>query len=63
MVVSSGSVGDPWDDEGFGGEDDWVGGQSLEADLEDDALSGFGADVDDAEPDEDGDETLTDEEP
>jgi hypothetical protein len=28
-------VGDPWDDEGFGGEDDWVGQESVEVDLED----------------------------
>ena len=30
------STGDPWEDEGFGGEDDWEGRESLEADLEDD---------------------------
>ena len=29
------STGDPWGDEGFGGEDDWAGKESLEADLED----------------------------
>jgi hypothetical protein len=29
------STGDPWGDEGFGGEDDWEGKESLEADLED----------------------------
>jgi hypothetical protein len=29
------STGDPWEDEGFGGEDDWEGKESLEADLED----------------------------
>ena len=29
------SAGDPWEDEGFGGEDDWAGAESLEADLED----------------------------
>lgn len=55
-------MSDPWDDEGFGGEDDWEGGQSLEADLEDDALSGLGADPDDPELGEGRDETLTDEE-
>jgi hypothetical protein len=30
------STGDPWGDEGFGGEDDWEGKESLETDLEDD---------------------------
>jgi hypothetical protein len=30
------STSDPWEDEGFGGEDDWAGTESLEADLEDD---------------------------
>jgi hypothetical protein len=28
-------MGDPWEDEGFGGEDDWEGKESVEADLED----------------------------
>jgi hypothetical protein len=28
-------MSDPWEDEGFGGEDDWAGTESLEADLED----------------------------
>jgi hypothetical protein len=48
-------VSDAWDDEGFGGEDDWEGGQSLEADLEEDddsALAGFDEELDDAELDE-----------
>jgi hypothetical protein len=27
---------DPWEDEGFGGEDDWEAPESLESDLEDD---------------------------
>jgi hypothetical protein len=48
-------VSDAWDDEGFGGEDDWEGGQSLEADLEEDddsALAGFDEERDDAELDE-----------
>ncbi len=47
-------MSDAWDDEGFGGEDDWVGGQSLEADLEEDdasALAGFDEELDDAELD------------
>ncbi len=56
------SVSDAWDDEGFGVEDDWEGGQSLEADLEDDALTGYGADLDDAEVDEPKDDALPHEE-
>jgi hypothetical protein len=28
-------MSDPWEDEGFGGEDDWEGTESLEAALED----------------------------
>jgi hypothetical protein len=28
-------MSDPWEDEGFGGEDDWAGKESLESDLED----------------------------
>lgn len=48
-------MSDAWDDEGFGGEDDWVGGQSLGADLEEDdasALAGFDEELEDAEPEE-----------
>ena len=30
------STGDPWEDEGFGGEDDWDAQESLESSLEDD---------------------------
>ena len=56
-------MSDPWDDEGFGGEDDWEGSQSLEADIEDDALSGLGDAVDDAEPDDAELDTEEDEEP
>jgi hypothetical protein len=26
---------DPWEDEGFGAEDDWLAPESLESDLED----------------------------
>jgi hypothetical protein len=41
------STSDPWEDEGFGGEDDWAGTESLEAALEDeDETEG------DPEPDE-----------
>jgi hypothetical protein len=29
-------MSDPWEDEGFGGEDDWEAAESLETDLEDD---------------------------
>jgi hypothetical protein len=28
-------MGDPWADEGFGGDDDWEAEESLESDLED----------------------------
>ena len=28
-------MSDPWEDEGFGGEDDWEGKESVDADLED----------------------------
>ena len=51
-------MGDAWDDEGFGPEDDWEGAESVESDLEDDALVGFD------EPDEaqvDDDALLEDE--
>ena len=30
------STGDPWEDEGFGGEDDWDAPESIESSLEDD---------------------------
>jgi hypothetical protein len=62
-------MSDAWDDEGFGGDDDWAGGGDLEGDAEDDALSGLGGDLDDPElaavelEDDDEDDTLTDEEP
>ncbi len=60
-------MSDAWDDEGFGGDDDWEGGGDLEGDPENEALSGFGAGLDDPElvavEDEDEEETLTDEEP
>jgi len=29
-------MSDPWEDEGFGGEDDWEAPESLELDIEDD---------------------------
>jgi len=29
-------VGDPWADEGFGGDDDWEGKESVESDIDDD---------------------------
>ena len=29
-------MSDPWEDEGFGGEDDWAGSESIESDVEDD---------------------------
>jgi hypothetical protein len=56
-------VGDPWEDEGFGGEDDWAGDTSLEADLEDDSLSGLGEpDASELEDEDNQDDTLADEE-
>lgn len=50
-------MGDPWQDEGFGGENDWdEGKESLETDVEE----GFD-DPDDVEGDEEEDEgSLTD---
>ena len=30
-------MSDPWEDEGFGGDNEW-GGESVEADLEEDSL-------------------------
>jgi hypothetical protein len=46
-------VSDAWDDEGFGGEDDWEGTESVESDVEDDALAGFDDELDEAELEED----------
>jgi hypothetical protein len=59
-------VSDAWEEEGFGGEDDWAGDEGLEGDVEDDAPSGSGSDLDDpeaegAELDEPEDDTLADE--
>lgn len=54
-------MSDPWAEEGFGGDDEREGGESLEADLEEDALSGV--EPDDAELDDEDDDTLADEEP
>ena len=44
------SSGDPWEDEGFGGEDDWAAQESLETDLEDED------DTEAGEPDDGEDE-------
>ena len=41
------STADPWEDEGFGGEDDWEAPESLETDLEDEG--GTEDDEDDGE--------------
>jgi len=57
-------VSDPWEDEGFGAEDDWAGDQGLEGVAEDDAVAGPGGDLDDPEADaevDEDDDTLTDE--
>jgi len=48
------STSDPWEDEGFGGEDDWEGRESLEADLED---------ADEAEEEEDLEPDMLEDEP
>jgi hypothetical protein len=48
-------VSDPWEDEGFGAEDDWQGKESLESDLEDedeDELQLADLEDEDSEPDE-----------
>jgi hypothetical protein len=44
-------MSDPWEDEGFGGEDDWEGRESLEADLEDENEE----DLEPEEPEDDPD--------
>jgi hypothetical protein len=51
------ATGDPWEDEGFGGEDDWASQESLESDLED-AEGGDELDLDEVENDHDGDDEL-----
>jgi hypothetical protein len=50
-------TGDPWGDEGFGGEDDWEGGESVELDLEDeegDELDPSALELDDEDLDDEG---------
>jgi hypothetical protein len=44
-------TGDPWEDEGFGGEDDWASDESLETDLEDDEDLELGLDDEDEDAD------------
>ena len=46
-------MSDPWADEGFGGDDDWEGKDSVEIDVEDE---------DELDPEELGDETDGDDE-
>jgi hypothetical protein len=48
------STADPWEDEGFGGEDDWAAGESLESDLEDDD----GEELEGSDDEYEGDEEL-----
>ena len=44
-------MGDPWQDEGFGGENDWdEGKESLETDLEEGFADPEEEDDDDADP-------------
>jgi hypothetical protein len=42
---------DPWEDEGFGGEDDWASDESIETDVEDEDDLDL-EDVDETELDE-----------
>ena len=53
-------MGDPWEDEGFGGGDEWEGKESVgaetedELELDDEALAELGElDDDELEPDDD----------
>ena len=48
------TTGDPWEDEGFGGEDDWEARESLESDLEDETDDDLELDAE--ELDDDGPE-------
>jgi hypothetical protein len=45
-----GDMSDPWEDEGFGGEDDWAGAESLEVDVEEED------ETEDVELDDDNDD-------
>ena len=45
------SSNDPWADEGFGGEDDWEGKESVGADVEDETELDLG-ELDELEDDE-----------
>ena len=51
------STADPWEDEGFGGEDDWAASESLESDLEDDEEEELPG-LDGEEPEEDDEPDL-----
>ena len=46
---------DPWEDEGFGGENDWAG-ESVESDLEEDDL------LEEEAPEDEQDDEPTDDE-
>ena len=46
------SSSDPWEDEGFGGEDDWEGRESMESDLEDESED----ELEDDDSDDDADD-------
>ena len=52
------SIGDPWADEGFGGEDDWEGKESVGSDLEDDEIDLELEEPDDLEDDELEDDSV-----
>jgi hypothetical protein len=42
-------MSDPWEDEGYAGEDDWESSESVESDVEDDV------ELDESEPDDEDD--------
>lgn len=50
-------MGDPWADEGFGGDEDLLGTESVEADLEDELELDLG-ELDEPEDDELDDDEL-----
>ena len=51
-------MSDPWEDEGFGGDDDWTAGESLESDVEDEEDDLELDESDDDELEDDGDDEL-----
>jgi hypothetical protein len=45
-------MGDAWEDEGFGGDDDWAASESIESDLEDEEDELDDDELEDEEDDE-----------